>query len=796
MTKKKTGTKTTPKYTGDHAYLHMIPLEQDAYNIEGFALFFPVRLRDRIKVENDKRMQKMPLVSLHESMFSLLSDLLFINNRIDWNINEPWLFAEHPIDLGHIRKLISAWFGLTFKAELESEYLEGMEWTPELRQFKYTVDEKNRVKFDDRFVFHYLPKFLANRLRGKYAIESLEQTIDFVPVQNERFGQLVSWPPLEKNDFKFSYRINLSVQTIPFVPKPYLYIHVETLRWVTNEKIYPNSKRFHVYLKEQFPWAIGDSPSGFTLIEASRNDEGWYWGNRIGAILKKTGFNSLLPLCAEWMDDSLRYLEAAETSCILAVPHSTHLKNKTFMEAGAGMPERYEFAQSIADNLKNVLQKVQKVRSTVNVRKKGSDFLFPEEIDFEIYYENEAWLDLTKESLLGELEHCQSNINIIPIRSNLDINIIKAKEVNKAIALKEHLPKLMNEFLPIKRFTACLFELPSKDQFNDQLLDPKQLLRYAFARSNRLVQFINQLSDDPSKNSAHRFSRAAQDLLRQLGMVGARTSGLVTQDTAYIGIYNIDKRKNMMRNQTLDYPIMCLIERGEIYLTAPGLEWLPYREALIVLGQKSLEIHRFSLQPDKSKSFIAQTIQNLKSNKVVIFAHAQNIRGTIPWFNNGQISTSDFHFSGESFLSTKEISVIRLRDESGYEAPEWSLIGYKTIGRVKQHENVEVWPQATNTNLYKLNDFIYFSVAKKPSSVQAAAGLTKLDNPYQYNRKETALEIVVPVCGSSQTQEQLAILAHQLRKGTSYQYNDDTLFPLPLHMAIKAKEYALTLESM
>ncbi|MFB5676443.1 pPIWI_RE module domain-containing protein [Paenibacillus terreus] len=793
MIKLKKDMEKRPRYVGDHAYLYMIPLDQSAYKIEGFSLFFPVRLQERIRVENGKNLQNMPLTSLHDTMSSLLSDLLFINNRIDRNISEPWLFAESPIDLGHIKNLISAWFEMTFKTRLEVGELEDLHWVKAAREFKFSIDELKRVKFDDTFVYNYLPKFLARRLKGSYLIDSLDQTLNFIPTQNDNYGQLVSWPPLEKKNNKFSYKINLSVQTIPFIPNPFLYIHVQMLRWVNQDKVFPNTRNFHVYFKEQFPWSIGDASSSFTLIEATRNDEGWHWKNRIGVILKKTGFNSLLPSCSDWMNNTAKYLEAVDTACVLAVPHGNHIRNNTYVEAGAGMPERYEIAKAVADKLGNSLTKVPKIKSTPRILKKESSYSFSEEIDLEIYYENEEWLNLTKECLLTELRHCQSVVNIIPIRSSLNINIIKADGVSRTAALKEHLPVLLNELSPIKRFTACLFELPFKDQYSDQLLDPKQLLRYAFAKSFRIVQFINEWSDDPAKNGSHRFNRGVQDLLRQLGVFGARALGLIKQDTAYVGIYNIDKRKNLKKNQGLDFPILCSIEQGQVYLTAPGMEWLPYREALITLGRKSSDIHKNVPLPEKSTNFILQAIQNLKSEKVILFAHAQNIRGTLPWFANGQINNSFFHFNEETSISNKEISVIRLRDETRSEVPEWSLIGYKKIGGVKQHEKEEVWPQATNTNLYKLNDSVYFSIAKKPSSVQAAAGATKLDNPSQYNRKETAVEVIVPVVGASQTQEKLAILTHQLRKGTSYQYGDDTLFPLPLHLAIKAKEYALIL---
>ncbi len=795
MVKLKRDMKDKPKYEGDNAYLYMIPLDQSAYTIEGWALFFPTKLQDRIKVENDKKLQNMPLASLHDSMFSLLSDLLFINNRIDRDIDKPWLFAENTIDLGHIRNLISAWFEITFKTRLEAEYLDELQWVKETREFKFNINESNSVKFDDKFIYHYLPKFLAKRLRGSYVIESLDQTINFIPLQNENYGQLVSWPPLEKNNNKFSYKINLSVQTIPFTSKPFLYIHIQTLRWVTQDKVYPNSRNFSVYLKEQFPWSIGDAPSSFTLIEATRNDEGWHWKNRIEAILKKTGFNSLIPSCADWMNNAARYLEASDTTCVLAVSHGNHIKNNTYVEAGAGMPERYEIAKTVADKLSGSLVKVKKIKSTVRISRKEPSYYFPEEIDLEVYYESEEWLGLTKECLVRELRHCKSIVNIIPIRSSLNLNIIKSDGISRTSALKEHLPELLNELSPIKRFTACLFELPFKDQYSDQLLDPKQLLRYAFAKSYRIVQFINEWSDDSSKNGHHRFNKGVQDLLRQLGVFGMRTPGLIKQDTAYLGIYNIDKRKNLKKDQNLDFPILCSIEQGQVFLTAPGMEWLPYREALIILGRRSLDFHKNALLPEKTTSFILQAIQNLKSDKTVIFAHAQNIRRTLPWFTNDQINNSFFHFNEEASISRKEISVIRLRNEMRYEAPEWSLFGYKKIGGIKQHEYEEAWPQATNTNLYKLNESVYFSVAKKPSSFQAAAGATKLDNPSQYNRKETAVEVLVPVVGISQNQEQLAVLAHQLRKGTSYQYEDDTLFPLPLHLAIKAKEYALALEN-
>ena len=79
----------------------------------------------------------------------------------------------------------------------------------------------------------------------------------------------------------------------------------------------------------------------------------------------------------------------------------------------------------------------------------------------------------------------------------------------------------MNTIGKTETVTACIFVLPGQEQYTEG--DPKQVLRNAFARTGRVVQFIT-----PEENGGNdKIRSAVYDLYRQLGVVALLDSAKV-----------------------------------------------------------------------------------------------------------------------------------------------------------------------------------------------------------------------------------------------------------------------------
>lgn len=256
--------------------------------------------------------------------------------------------------------------------------------------------------------------------------------------------------------------------------------------------------------------------------------------------------------------------------------------------------------------------------------------------------------------------------------------------------------------------------------------------------------------------------------------------GLLEEKTAYIGFYSI-KRNRKTSNGNVEYPIMVKVTSEGVEMCIPSVGWVPYSDGQLLLAQHS-EKYTSTFNKTEVSQFLYANLVILKEEHIVLFTHGQNSRNLVSALNNKSIKRDEFEIKHD------KLSVVRIRDQENGETFDWC--SYSTVDGEYPKGS---YPYSLVTGLFELNDRVFISIANKPGT---ASGMnphrTKIEKPTQSFRRETAVEVTVAVCKEGISPLQLAKITHDLRKNTSIQYDKDmTIFPLPLHLAMKAKEYAM-----
>jgi hypothetical protein len=793
--------KTKAKYTSDYIKLLAVPIEENQV-IKGYSINFPQKMKNIIEEENHfkNKFRIFPLKSLSETIQILFTDLLFVNSNAHFQHNEPWLFSQHPIDIDLLKHMIESWYYVHFKKILPPNVLNDIKIVEEERIVKIIKNEQGTADLSDSFAYQYLPKIISATLNKKLFIPCLQKHLDFIEVSTSSSNGVnwISWPPenvkVKKHTEHFSYNVKFRIQTIPFDSVPYLYIHVGILRWMTN-KAFIRNEGTTVYLQGAYPWISGKNEVAPIIKTSVKKRNGHlFWEHKTNDIINEMGYGGVIPEIEKVFENPSQYfLENKENKFTVLIPYGSHLWGTHNLGAGAGFKERVEISKEIVKQLPSdySFPICRKIKSSSRIVK-HKNLKLSSSMIIEIWYSDLKWLEKAKNSLLKSLN----------IEANNEVNVYEYGEstiILKEKAISEQLDvgrerKKDGETLLIERITKmlngdvtpsfCLFELKDKEDFYHSV-DPKDFIRHIFAKHNKLTQFIRPM--DPKediKKLDHRFEKAVADLLRQAGIVSLRGQAFLERhsNTTFVGLYNIQRNKKTNKEK-INYPIMVKADANEIKMALPYRGWVPYHEGLLMLAKESSNFISFNYEQDMMK-FLHGSLHQINAEHIVLFAKAQNIRKQVKWFQNRNISTTENPLS-----MFNNLSIVRLRDEEEVEAPEWTVFG-KIENELSEITEI---PQSFPTGLFKFNEHVFFSIGSKPQGVgqKINPNKTKIEKPTINFPRSTAVELTIPVCGEDTLPEEIAQLAYQLRKETSLQYDDkDTLMPLPLHLAMKAKEYA------
>ncbi|MFD8933880.1 pPIWI_RE module domain-containing protein [Streptomyces sp. NPDC059578] len=369
--------------------------------------------------------------------------------------------------------------------------------------------------------------------------------------------------------------------------------------------------------------------------------------------------------------------------------------------------------------------------------------------------------------------------------------------------------------------------------------DPKHALRIAWARQDRLSQFVN-LPDDTESGLEHRARWTWLDAFRQLGAISPpahRVGAGIPGDLQYAALWLV--------RHTRKGPTRCPVRRLVAVRVRPGdgpgvidgwdtdrAEWVPYPQLLLMLsrtvepmegaGERAdlggpgdgadargglrpatrpgVEQHR---QRETERQIRALLFQ-LRDRPTLLLADSGNLRQCWPRLRNGELDRDMLGFGVEPAqrhtLYGDDLRVVLVRDANAREeVAEW--YAHDDKDRVGFAEGV--WGTTeTESRVFASTASTPHTVAKLPKGLMKLAPTAQgRTAPGKTAWNPGQLEITVLGCLSEKAladsgregdlpdrPAEWATLTHQLR------YHDDyppLARPLPLHLARLAGQYVL-----
>jgi hypothetical protein len=823
------------RYKMKSSQFFCIPIVEKKWTIDTYVYYFPEVLAELLvekkEKSNEKRKKYLHLNELNAWILTLFPSVFFVKSLFPTALYKPWILSDEPLPIYQLESLVRLWvenhpgapsFLPSFSiCEKQIQILCSNGTHPNGTANPKCGEDLGLNAFD------VWPRYFAKRLNGmpyewedggRYVKGKLFTSL---PASQKGKVRLLSWPPHGKKN-NWAYQVKISLQTIPEDEYPYLYIHPQTLRMAENTYLRSKDSQISLILGNKKGNKMCFSEwSGVPISQMKNRD----FSEKIGELFQ---WEQKIPSYQAFREQPLKYIQEAGFS-VFAL-HSSNMIREHSVKSGLSPIERYQLANQVKENLVNnwdffskswpnkekiELKQQRKKLSIKNFSLPGT-FLLIRLNKEDKFWQEEMVRTLQKELKLevreGKFVHQKSNNEFEEVQiktvsaeeifgpNPYDIEIHTKEEMHKEQARRQFAEKISeriaNRFPEIEDGrTFAFIELPNKENFQPGQ-DPKHILRQEFAKKGILNQFITPpelsltLGDNKENNEYKAFSSRCKngvlDMLRQMGVIKWKIDEILPVPTACIGIHLM---KN--QNKTRIIPLLTAVFGHQVYTYLnKEVGWLPYPKAVINFVRQGTDY--WKIERDSIATFIYQAIKQLKRKfspeHIILYGVAENLRTYIPWLQNSVITNDRVRLGKDIFLD-QDVSFVRLRGE-GEEALEWVAYGQE-IG--KENSLDAPLPACLQTHLVEWSDRLFLSVAKRPDTARSMGNHlyhTKLDRENVYYRKETAVEIYIPVCNEKIiSPKDLAVFTHNFRQRASVQYKDYLFAPLPLHLSILLEEY-------
>lgn len=496
----------------------------------------------------------------------------------------------------------------------------------------------------------------------------------------------------------------------------------------------------------------------------------------------------------------------------------------------ASIPQSPELPRPAKDGEELAEAKIETLQQTQSVLSRAiSEAVSDRRLTIEIWYQRET----TRDTLIKYIGHClgipasasfpykfpnlEFTLNIQDqllgaLGDELQLNsalknkkdILRQAIIQRGKEIAEKVPKASSVIV-------ASIEIAGKENFKSDR-DPYNALRRGFAIAGRITQFISIDNDKLSDSAISGFL----DLLRQMGVQVGPPKIVLTEDRKkdtlalklperlnYVGLWLIKQNAPTSADGTTQrVPVMVYMasDTREIKAIAPGFDdWLPYREALLKIAREGVDGKGVD-RKGKAMSFIQDKLRNdvLSFGDTLLLCHAQNLRSTWPWLNNGQISTETVAFgNGRSFdiNRLRGLRILRIRDSQNHETPEW----YAQKPDQEEHGFAE--------GVFQMGDRVFASTGQKPLQFKKLSVNQSKFGPWTNKRGKVfekspdtfywnpgLVELTVACLQPGDDPFPWVALTHELRH-IALQYDEYLKLPLPLHLAKQIEEYVLLMEN-
>ena len=349
--------------------------------------------------------------------------------------------------------------------------------------------------------------------------------------------------------------------------------------------------------------------------------------------------------------------------------------------------------------------------------------------------------------------------------------------------------------------TACIFVLPGEKKYSKG--DPKQVLRNAFARTGRVVQFIT-----PEGNEEYsKVQNAVYDLYRQLGIVTLLNPAKKLPPLANIpciGMYlctQIHGRRKKARFLPLYVTVNIPEGKTRVYCDVFSKRVVSYREACLEMAklfwdsnleQRCVEASRV---PAKQKMIeLKNHFYSTEDGVLLVVQSDGTTRAVWSGISDKEIGGYDVI---EPYCPTEinvgmpknpykislldsGVRIIRIR--SNQEVPDY----YTELSEKSTEERLQL---AASSGIFQYGD-VYWGIHAKPNDSQYTRSFkaSRIDHPKQRFAEKDMIELYPLQLQPGDKAENWVFYINALRH-IPIQYNQSLVLPLPLHLAEGLEEY-------
>lgn len=664
--------------------------------------------------------------------------------------------------------------------------------------------------------YQAVPLLAVNRLLGQEIVLSGRTLHLCYAVKN----QLISHPIIDsKSHHQYSFVFDLSVQTTPPQRKALLLCQMSIRRWIPDNY----NKERSPFLSESISSHIKVSDSKYCQVPIAYDyiSKQLDWKVQDKECYNIWGYEQL-PSANDVLRDPKIY-----TAKIL-LPYKNGMSGFVASKIGTGVSvvDKASLYKSVSVLLGDMVCEQPEAKRVMLSGQKFSYFRSPQEyespedfrswvskcvetdrITFEIYG---LWKDLNQQELLKQV---QTKIEQ-DFGDESEITCLKIQCLRKEIGgLADAMPddskqtkiqrcdEIVEQLGSIESVTACIFVLPGQEQYIKG--DPKKVLRNAFARTGRVVQFINP----ENVINQNKIENAVYDLYRQLGIVTLLNFQKKLPPLAYtpcVGMH-LCTQVHGISNKARFLPIYVTVDllkgKTQVHCDAFSNRTVSYREACLEMAKLFWENDLEQRCVDASRAPAKQKLIELKNRYYmkedsVLFVIQSDGNTRAVWSGisdkeiGGYTVTDEYCPSQINVgmpknpyrlsLTDSGVRIIRIR--SNQEVPDY----FTDLSKKSMDDHLQF---SSASGIFKYGD-VYWGIHEKPKDFRYTNSfkMSKIDQPQQQFAEKDMIELYPLQLQSGDNAANWIFYTNALRH-IPIQYNQSTVLPLPLHLAKSLEEY-------
>lgn len=665
--------------------------------------------------------------------------------------------------------------------------------------------------------YQAIPLLAVNRLLGSEVVLS-EQTLHLCYAAK---NQLISHPIIDpKSHHQYSFVFDLSVQTTPPQRKALLLCQMSIRRWVPDNY----NKERAPFLSESISSHIKVSDNKYCQVPIAYdyNSKRLDWKAQDKECYNIWGYGPL-PSADGVLRNPATYKEK------ILLPYKNGMSGFVASKIGTGVSvvDKASLHQSVSALLGDMISERPEAKRVMLRGQNFSCFKSPQEyansedfrswvskcvetdrITFEIYG---LWKDPNQLELLRLAQSkIEQDFGVESELSCLKIQCV-CKEIGSLAdgmsddnrqTIIQRCDEIVEQLGQADSVTACIFVLPGHEQYIRG--DPKQVLRNAFARTGRVVQFINPEGDiNPNK-----IDNAVYDLYRQLGIVTLldfQKKLPPLANTPCVGMHLCTQVHGVV-NKARFLPIYVTVDvlegKTRVHCDAFSNRTVSYREACLEMAKLFWENNLEQRCVDASRASAKQKLIELKNRYYkkedsVLFVIQSDGNTRAVWSGISDKEIGGYTVADEYCpiqinvgmpknpyplsLADSGVRIIRIRRNQ--EVPDY----YTGLSEKSTDDHLQY---SSTSGIFKYEDVFWGIHQRQSADAQYINSFkdSRIDHPKQRFAEKDMIELYPLQLQPGDIAADWVFYTNALRH-IPIQYNQSTVLPLPLHLAEALEEY-------